>query len=143
MTPCSLSSARLALDYMANTACSQPGADAGEFRLHRNGRPIGTVSLVGNGASQAVVGFRIDLEFQRQGFASEALGAIAAAAPRFGLSVLIANCRSTNAASRRVLEKAGFALISSVPFAATGRDSAVQYMVYRRSVPSYILLQKV
>ena len=139
MTPCSLRSERLELIYVPNLNSSPPGSDqpalkAGEFRLGLNGRSIGAISLVGRGPSHAVIGYSIEPEFCRRGFASEAVAAVLAAAPRFGLSMLTANCRSTNAASRRVLEKTGFALISSVPFTADGSDSAVQYMVYRRSV---------
>ena len=132
MTPGSLRSARLDLIYVSNAKASNPDGTgrSGAFQLGWNGKPVGAISLVGSTPTQANIGFGIEPEFRNLGLASEAVAAVMRATPRFGLSMLTAQCRSDNAASRRLLEKVGFELASSSPWQANGGDSSLQYMVY-------------
>lgn len=132
MTPCSLRSVRLELIYVRNVNACDPATigQCGEFHLGWNGNPVGAVSLIGSAPTHAVIGYGIDPEFRNLGLASEAVAAIMRATSDFGLTMLSANCRSDNAASRRLLETAGFTLSSSVPWQANGGDSGLQYMVY-------------
>jgi RimJ/RimL family protein N-acetyltransferase len=134
--PQSLRSARLTLDFVPKSNASnslEPGR-YGAFHLKFEGEQIGAVSLVGTAFDQANVGYDIKPDFRRHGFATEAVAALLAAAPSFGLTLLSAQCHSANAGSRGVLEKTGFMLVSSTPWQVTG-DSPHQYMVYERIVP--------
>jgi RimJ/RimL family protein N-acetyltransferase len=137
MTPSSIQSARLDLVFVPNRAGQTPGLAAGTsggFRLGWKGRTAGALSLVRTGPGHAVIGYEIAPNFRGMGLASEAVLAIVAAARSFGLTQLSAQCRSNNTASRRVLEKAGFILASAVPFAASGPDASITYMIYQRTV---------
>jgi RimJ/RimL family protein N-acetyltransferase len=134
MTPFSLSTARLALEYRPNAASVEPGGlwRCGAFHLAYDRRPAGAVSLVGTSQVAAVIGYTIEPEFRNLGLASEAVGAIIAAAGSFGLTLLSAQCRSDNGPSVRVLEKNGFTLWSSEPFRPHENACAIQYTVYHR-----------
>ena len=132
MTPGSLRSARLELIYVPNVNAYDRAStgQCGEFHLGWNGIPVGAVSLIGSTPAHAVIGYGIDPEFRKRGLASEAVAEVMRAAPDFGLSMLSAQCRSDNAASRRLLEKVGFTLASATPWQVNGGDSGLQYMVY-------------
>lgn len=136
MTPRSLDSARLRLEFVPNDTTFHATSlrRSGAFRLSCDGLVAGLVSLIGKSPGHAVIGYDIAPSFRGRGFASEAVGAVIAAAPGFGLTVLSAQCRSDNAASRRVLEKSGFVLASAKPFFANGQDDTIEYMIYQRSV---------
>lgn len=136
MTPRSLVSARLVLDFVPNArtfglAC---GSRSGAFRLACEGALAGSLSLVGRSGVHADIGYHIAPAFRGRGLASEAVRALIAAAPSFGLTLLSAQCRSDNPASRRVLEKAGFTLSSSSPFGPTGHGASILYMFYHRAL---------
>ena len=92
----------------------------GRFEISWNGALVGHVSLVGRTRREAAIGYEIRLKYRRRGFASEAVAAVMSAAPGFGLSRVMAQCRSDNIASRGVLLKSGFALTSSVPWQTNG-----------------------
>ena len=135
--PQSLRSARLTLEFVPKTPMTnplQPGR-YGAFHLALEGAHVGAVSLVGTAPDQANVGYDIKPEFRRRGFASEAVAALMAAAPNFGLQLLSAQCHSGNAASRAVLEKTGFLLVSSTPWQVDGNASH-HYMVYEMAWPA-------
>ena len=138
MTPRSLDSARMQLVFVPNgkTFHATSLRRCGAFRLNCEGIAAGVLSLIGKSPGHAVIGFDIAPSFRGQGLASEAVNAVIAAAPGFGLAMLSAQCRSDNTASRRVLEKTGFVLASAKPFFANGQDDTVQYMVYERSLAS-------
>ncbi|MEQ1696488.1 MAG: GNAT family N-acetyltransferase [Hyphomicrobiaceae bacterium] len=103
----------------------------GAFEMRCGAKPVGRVSFVGTRPPHAVIGYEVLSEFRGRGFASSAVAAVLAVAPTFGFSVLTAQCRSNNAHSRRVLEKSGFILSSSVPFSTNGRDKSLLFMVYQ------------
>lgn len=133
--PQSLRSERLTLAFVPKASATnsrEPGR-YGAFHLSLAGQPVGAVSLVGTSPNQANVGYDIKPEFRRRGFASEAIATLMAAAPRFGLALLSAQCHSGNAASRGVLEKTGFTLVSSTPW-QNNRDCPHHYMVYEKIV---------
>jgi RimJ/RimL family protein N-acetyltransferase len=136
MTPRSLQSARLRLVFVPNLKTFHPTSlrRGGSFNLTCEGLTAGLLSLVATAPGQAVIGYDIVRAFRGRGLASEAVAAVIAAAPGFGLSVLSASCRSDNSASRRVLEKSGFVLSSSKPFFANGQDDTIRYMVFERSL---------
>jgi RimJ/RimL family protein N-acetyltransferase len=133
LQPHSLQSARLAMTYVPNLklAHTEPGTSSGAFHLDLEGCHVGTVSLVDQIAQRAVIGYTIAQDYRRRGIASEAVGAVLAAADAFGLTHIAAHCRSDNAASRGVLERNGFTLETSSPWSTNGRDNTLQYMVYQ------------
>jgi GNAT superfamily N-acetyltransferase len=132
MNPHSLATARLRLLYVPNpTPAMLPDQGSrGDFHLDFGGALIGHLSLVSQSHEDATIGYQIDPPFRRRGFAAEAVAAVTRAALEFGLVRLSARCRSDNAASRGVLEKSGFELISSEPWLANGGDSTLMFMVY-------------
>ena len=120
------------LTYLANPAACDPSlGPRGKYQVIVNGQPAGSISLVANSPRQATIGFEIEPEFRGLGLASGALNAVIAAATNLGLTALSAQCRSDNGASRRVLEKNGFILMSSSPFREDGHDASIQYMLYQ------------
>ena len=120
------------LTYLANPAACDPSlGPRGKYQVIVNGQPAGSISLVANSPRQATIGFEIEPEFRGQGLATGALKKIIAAAENLGLTILSAQCRSDNGASRRVLEKNGFILMSSSPFREDGHDASIQYMLYQ------------
>jgi ribosomal-protein-alanine N-acetyltransferase len=78
-------------------------------------RLIGGCTLGRNGAEarEAFLGYAIDPEFQRQGYATEAAAALIGFGFRqLALSRIYAKCNALNVASRRVLEKLGMQLVA-------------------------------
>ncbi len=132
----SLRSARLTLAFQPKSDAlnSTAAGRCGRFHVTFQGRTIGAVSLIGTTPTQAVIGYEIKPELRRRGLAAEAVAALTNAAPGFGLKRLSAHCRSDNTASRGVLEKNGFALVSSAPWQVNG-DSSYQFMVYEWTAP--------
>jgi len=131
MKPHSIRSERLTLVYVPNPRPADGHGASGFFNIGFDGDFAGFVSLVGSPPLEAVVGYDIKPRFRRLGVATEAVQALIAQASGFGLAGLQAQCRSDNLASRRVLEKSGFELISSLPFRVDGADSPIRHMIYR------------
>ena len=73
-----------------------------------SGLPIGSTGLAFETASRASTGYVLARSAWGRGFATEALLAMAALAPRLGAVRLQALCHAEHRASARVLEKAGF-----------------------------------
>jgi ribosomal-protein-alanine N-acetyltransferase len=96
-------------------------------------RPIGWVSLrIGEQErSAAEIGYSLLLQYRMQGYAAEAVSALVGAAFAFSdLARIDACCVPENAASRRVLERLGFAQTKSQKNAAVVRGRAVDVVVY-------------
>lgn len=74
---------------------------------------VGTVSLldVAPAHARAEVGYWVGVSHWGRGYCTEALGMLVAfAEDHFGLTRLVGRCIASNAASARVMEKAGFTL---------------------------------
>jgi len=112
----SFSSPRLSLTYVPDVPAFDLAGPArcGVYYLFADGVSVGAVSLTGVAKPNAEIGYRIEPDFQGQGYASEAVAAVLAdVSAHHGYSVLSATARASNSASRRVLEKAGFKRVSS------------------------------
>jgi [ribosomal protein S5]-alanine N-acetyltransferase len=100
------------------------------FRLRTTGDFVGRGALrrieIG-GRQEVEVGYALAAEYWGRGLATEMARALVAHAERHGLLDLIAYTDPTNAASRRVMEKAGFAYEREVE-----HQGRLQ-VVYRRS----------
>jgi RimJ/RimL family protein N-acetyltransferase len=75
-----------------------------------SGRLLGGTGLGFETPFRASTGYVLARDAWGQGYASEALSAMVELAPRAGVRRLYALCHPDHAASRRVLEKGGFAL---------------------------------
>jgi RimJ/RimL family protein N-acetyltransferase len=96
-------------------------------------RPIGWVSLrVGEQPRNAAeIGYSVLARYRGQGYATEAVGALVGAAfERSELARVEACCVPGNGASRRVLERIGFAFTKMQKDAAVVRGHAVDVVVY-------------
>lgn len=83
------------------------------YAICHSDRFIGTIGLHLKPDSAPELGYWMGEPFWGQGYATEAATAVVKAAHATGLCALLyAKARSTNAASRRVLEKIGFKLVS-------------------------------
>ena len=122
VSPCG----RLALVYAANRAA--PSRPTGRFSVQRCGLIIGSVSLVTTPAGETSIGYEIAHDHRRLGYGGSAVGTVIAAARAWGLTSFHAQCRSDNVASRRLLERAGFKLVSSVPFAHAGAKGTGSFL---------------
>ena len=130
----SIDAGPLRLVYVPNPA--QAPFPSGVFEVHHLGALVGSVSLVGTSPCEARIGYNIAERYRGRGFATLAVAAVLKTAPSRGLDTLLAQCRSNNVPSRRILERSGFALRSSAPFSTTDRDLTVQFMVYEWFAPS-------
>ena len=88
------------------------GLDQGRHRfagLRAGGALIGILGMFFHDPKNVELGYWIGTTHQGQGYASEALaGAVAALRAKLPDVRVFAECRDSNLASRRVLEKAGF-----------------------------------
>jgi len=87
---------------------------------------IGAVTLETRGADRLTLGYALAPEVWGKGLASEAVEAVVDAG--FGLTdavAMVAISRPENPASRRVLEKAGFAFVGAGPEGAPARGGLV------------------
>jgi len=73
-----------------------------------DGRLLGSTGLTFESPTSASTGYVLAKDAWGHGYATEALGAMVTLADRLGATRLFALCRPENAASLRVLEKAGF-----------------------------------
>ena len=86
----------------------------GVYVIWLRGHCIGAVSLTGIARPTGEIGYEVDEPHRGQGFASEALVAVVEAALIVhGYSLLTARVVAENVASRRVLEKSGFAAVAA------------------------------
>ncbi|WP_052731998.1 GNAT family N-acetyltransferase [Devosia geojensis] len=101
------------VDFVENIAT---GADQKPYALrNEDGAFIGVASLMFH-AQLPEVGYWLGEPFWGRGYASEALGALVAAARATGLApMLAAKALADNKASLRVLEKQGFQRVREVP----------------------------
>ncbi|MFY9968944.1 MAG: GNAT family N-acetyltransferase [Roseiarcus sp.] len=93
---------------------------------------IGSISLESRGADRLTLGFALRPEAWGQGLATEAARAMVKAG--FGLTPAVetlANVRIENVASCRVLEKCGFAILSSGLLGAPARGGLVECHTFR------------
>jgi RimJ/RimL family protein N-acetyltransferase len=127
--------ARLDLHYIPNLAVPRPAR--GRYQIRHAGCDIGAVSLVGQSLSHGEIGYRIENAHTGQGFASEAVAAVVAAAiADHGFLVLSAFVRASNHASRRVLVKNGFQLVDPALARAQSHVGHLCVMLYRLPPPS-------
>jgi len=79
------------------------------IRLRSSGQLIGGTGLGCEAADQAVTGYVMGKDAWGKGYATEALAAMVDVASQIGIVRLYALCHPEHRASRRVLEKCGFA----------------------------------
>jgi RimJ/RimL family protein N-acetyltransferase len=105
------------------------------IRVRSQETPIGWVSLrVGeNPKGSAEIGYSIIVSARRNGYAGEAVRAIVDAAFCAPISQVDACCVVANAASRRLLERAGFAYMRVQANGAVVRGKPVDICIYRLS----------
>jgi RimJ/RimL family protein N-acetyltransferase len=93
---------------------------------------VGSISLESRGGDRLAVGFALAPEFWNKGLATEAARAMVKTG--FGLTPaieILASASAENPASRRVLEKCGFELVSTGPRGAPARGGMVQSNNFR------------
>jgi len=95
------------------------------------GKVIGTISLERRGADRLTLGYALAPEVWGRGYATEAVKAMVKAAFRLTeASEVDANVACANDASRRVLEKAGFAHVGRGMRGAPARGAMVESDVF-------------
>lgn len=100
-------------DWLETHAQEWRAGSAYRFGLELDGRLIGCADLDGIDGETGDIGYWLDEAFWRQGYASEALGAVIAFAfQTLGLRRLTAGHAVENVASARVLEKHRFQPVS-------------------------------
>jgi RimJ/RimL family protein N-acetyltransferase len=124
-------SVRADIEEMAGRAPGEPGGWV-QFSVEERdrGRLVGDVGLSPADGEPGVikVGYTISPAFQRQGYATEAVGALVGyALEALDASVVRAYADADNTASRRVAERVGMRLIESFEH----RDSAGTWSVVR------------
>jgi RimJ/RimL family protein N-acetyltransferase len=100
---------------------------------------VGSISLESRGTDRLTLGFALAPEVWGKGLATEAARAMVKAG--FGLTSAIeflANVRVENAASRRVLEKCGFAIASTGPLGAPARGGLVECHSFSLTRPVWV-----
>ncbi len=101
-----------AADYIRQRilpAYGNPGLGAYLLVRKRDGSPIGTCGIYERpGLEVPDLGFALLPEYFRQGYATEAAGAVLAQARAIGMEEVLAICRPENAGSIGLLKKLGF-----------------------------------
>ena len=93
---------------------------------------IGSISLESRGTDRLTLGFALAPECWNEGLATEAASTMVKAG--FGLTLaveILASASVDNPASRRVLEKCGFELVSTGPMGAPARGGLVESHNFR------------
>ncbi len=93
---------------------------------------MGSISLESRGADRLTLGFALAPEYWNKGLATEAARAMVKAG--FGLTSaveILASASVDNPASRRVLEKCGFEIVSTGPKGAPARGGLVESHNFR------------
>jgi GNAT superfamily N-acetyltransferase len=112
------------------------GGRCGVYYLSFEAQTVGAVSLTSCSRAHGEIGYKIEPEFRGLGFATEAVQAVIDhAADHHGFTMLVAQARADNVASRRVLEKSGFALACSKLCWSEDFDAPVEMTSYRRAAP--------
>lgn len=89
-----------------------PSQDETCYAITRDGVFMGIVGLTYDGDSAPQLGYWLGEEYWGRGFATEAACAVVAAAKAAGVPALRSRALASNAGSRNVLRKAGFAEIA-------------------------------
>lgn len=101
--------------------------------LLRNGTPIGHVQAVPIEGGGWEIGYHVGQRYTNKGYAAEAVAAfLPAVMERLGIREITGVCAAENAASRRVMEKCGFALQFEGMGAYQGQDRPICRYLYRR-----------
>lgn len=111
-----LSSARLHLSYVPDVPMLELNGPSrcGVYYVYAGDEPAGAVSLTSLSRASGEIGYKIEPEHRGQGFATEALMTVLdGVGQRHGFTLMSAVARGDNAASHRVLEKAGFKQVAS------------------------------
>ena len=111
-----LATPRLFLNYVPDVEVLdwQGCGRCGVYYLHADGHYAGAVSLISHAKSHGEIGYKIEPEFRNRGLATEALTeVISFVRAHHGFTLISAQARTENVASRRVLEKTGFVLIGA------------------------------
>ena len=109
------------------------GARGPVYHLRLAGHYVGALSLISISQGHCEIGYEIEPEFRRRGIASEAVHAVVRS---LNVGLLSAQARSDNLASRRILEKSGFALASSKLVWSYGEEAPLQIMAYHLHAPT-------
>ena len=105
----------------------------GVYYLWHEAQSAGAISMTGLSRSCGEVGYEIKPEFRGRGFATEAVAAVMAAVPYdHGFTLMSAQARAENIASRRVLEKNGFGIVAAKLCWSETRQDAMSIVKYRR-----------
>jgi RimJ/RimL family protein N-acetyltransferase len=93
---------------------------------------IGSISLESRGVDRLALGFALAPEFWNEGLATEAACVMVKAGFALTAAVeILASAATDNPASRRVLEKCGFELVSTGPRGAPARGELVESHNFR------------
>lgn len=109
---------------------AEPGSTAEANAL------IGTIVLRFGPEGSARIGYWVAPAFWNTGYASEAVEAVIAHAPAFGLGEVTARVSQDNAAAVRVLIHAGFSYVDDGESYSLGRGGVMATHNYRREIPS-------
>jgi RimJ/RimL family protein N-acetyltransferase len=96
--------------YMSDTMWDEYGCGPLIIELRDSGEIIGSAGLLFDGADGVGVGYVLRKEYQRKGYASEALGLSIEIARKRGVDRLVAGIHPTNIPSRKVAKRNGFTL---------------------------------
>ena len=106
------------------------------YDIKNDGVTVGECELrEGNTEQSGNVGYRIDEEYRKKGYATESLKQLKAEAKEKGIDGLVILCDAENIASRRVAEKAGAKFVSETE---TPENSAL-YAYGKRKIIKYIM----
>ena len=108
-------------------ACRLASEESFAVELKGSGKVIGNIYCGVRGFEAREVGYIINKDFQRRGYALEALAAVIGSAFRAGVHRVYAECDPRNEASWRLLERAGLrreAHFRQNIFFRTGADGA-------------------
>jgi RimJ/RimL family protein N-acetyltransferase len=130
-----LTTPRLRLTYEPDVETFGGDLDSrcGVYYLSHANYPLGALSLTHISRECGEIGYEIEDDWRGQGFASEAVAAVVAASSAdHGFTMLIAQAWAENFASRRVLEKNGFVMVSAKLCWSQPDNSPITIVKYRR-----------
>ncbi len=133
--PKTLLTPRLKLTYEPDVElfCGDLDKRCGVYYLWLADVPLGALSVTSVSRNCGEIGYEVDETYRGQGFASEAVAAVvAASSANHGFTLLTAKACAENSASRRVLEKNGFATVSSKLCWSPNHQRAMSVVKYRR-----------
>jgi RimJ/RimL family protein N-acetyltransferase len=122
---------RRGCDGTVEARAPEPRPDWVKLDVYDGGRRIGDVGLLFDDESPTQIGYRIDAEHRRSGYATEALRALLGLAfGPFAQSELAAEAAEDNIASQRTLARLGFEDLGQCGAQWSQRRGA--YVMYRR-----------